>query len=247
MSKRCIFCQNKGPFSKEHIIPQWLLKSLNVPHKPTQFVRTSFLGLKKNSRFLNLYNLTNKSVCSKCNNGWMSEMENHIKTKYSGLLLNNEVITQKTINDSINMSSDPVFQRWIFKISALYNISTNYDVFVTDMHFNLIYTNTLPVNFFIRLGFGKSNQDIEFIQSRPTGIVYNKSLSTNLISTIGSFSFSINFKNIFLNILMIKTPYQSYLESGNGIQVYPKRRMLEMKTADNLFDFHMKVLPKIEN
>lgn len=78
----CCFCQK--PFSeskrtKEHIIPQWLLKKAGVSQKEIHSfgsVRDNGSELERNTP---AYSHVYKRVCSSCNSGWLSDLESEVQ------------------------------------------------------------------------------------------------------------------------------------------------------------------------
>jgi hypothetical protein len=80
VAKSCLFCGagGAGVLSKEHVIPQWLLKHLGLPadDKLFQGVASSADGtLSQTPRIHSSFNFVQGHVCEECNNGWMSQLE----------------------------------------------------------------------------------------------------------------------------------------------------------------------------
>lgn len=80
VAKSCLFCgaSGAGVLSKEHVIPQWLLKHLKLPEddKLFQGVASSASNtLAQAPRIHSSFNFVQGHVCQKCNNGWMSRLE----------------------------------------------------------------------------------------------------------------------------------------------------------------------------
>lgn len=85
MSKTCIFCNSTGRKSKEHLWPVWMHEHLpligngyNVSELNT-FKWKNQIGAKKTKRQGHLTTKKIRVVCQKCNNGWMSMLENEAK------------------------------------------------------------------------------------------------------------------------------------------------------------------------
>lgn len=72
MPKCCLFCPNPVD-SAEHLWSDWILKDL----KPVQPIHVKF-G-KTMSKWVDNPEVRIKCVCQKCNNGWMSDIENENK------------------------------------------------------------------------------------------------------------------------------------------------------------------------
>ncbi|GAB1263174.1 hypothetical protein [Aurantivibrio plasticivorans] len=85
MPKLCIFCEKEGKLSREHLWPDWLGKMYirKGDEKHTFGAKTYANKALKNDgvyeRPGHLFSLKIRAVCSKCNNGWMSGIENKTK------------------------------------------------------------------------------------------------------------------------------------------------------------------------
>jgi hypothetical protein len=85
-TKACLMCQRSGhaKMTKEHVWPQWL--GTVVGHgedgeKVDTHVHQNAPSGRKERTWTGAgpTNLTINDVCSVCNNGWLSELENHVK------------------------------------------------------------------------------------------------------------------------------------------------------------------------
>jgi hypothetical protein len=68
----------RGTATREHILPQWLHPHIELPgvslkHRAVDEERITLL------RSHDLQTFTFKSICSNCNNGWMSQLEADVK------------------------------------------------------------------------------------------------------------------------------------------------------------------------
>jgi hypothetical protein len=109
---RCIFCQESGNMTKQHIWPDWMGRDETLPtwrgHDRggnTQIV-TKFSNLSPNLRIpliqMDAPDVTNKQghvgsrkvrlVCNKCNGGWMAEIEQASQPILTKLLKNEDCI-----------------------------------------------------------------------------------------------------------------------------------------------------------
>jgi hypothetical protein len=93
-SEKCIYCDKKAG-SEEHVFPQWLRKrftgSGTLEHKvnisdPVRFKRR-----------IHDVRITVRSVCKKCNTGWMSDLQKLAKPIIEGLL--DETTTSLSLQD----------------------------------------------------------------------------------------------------------------------------------------------------
>src|SRR5690349_3014728 len=93
--RTCVFCGGL-PLTREHVYPQWL-QQFSAPRAyiqregshqgpfPQTVVRQNAMGQYvvvdevRGNRTPILHEVTVKSVCATCNNGWMSTLENSIR------------------------------------------------------------------------------------------------------------------------------------------------------------------------
>src|SRR5260370_24266136 len=80
MANSCLFCgaNGEGVLTKEHVIPQWLLKHLDLPADDQLFqgVASSVTEtLVESPRIHSTFNFVQGHVCEECNTGWMSRLE----------------------------------------------------------------------------------------------------------------------------------------------------------------------------
>lgn len=84
----CIFCGSEG-LTREHIYPEWIFNFIGgvekehfTPNKTSMAVsRTDdnddyYLAVEQQNRKIPYTDFAVKCVCGKCNNGWMSQLEN---------------------------------------------------------------------------------------------------------------------------------------------------------------------------
>jgi len=111
MAKSCIFCGGGGPFSNEHVIPEWAAKvmklkrvrvtprKLGVAHKPYESVGS--------------FGTTIGSVCKvTCNTGWMSELERLVQPILTPMMIPKAVV-------SISPDEQVVLASWLWKLAIV--------------------------------------------------------------------------------------------------------------------------------
>lgn len=83
----CIFCDNRS-LTKEHIWPDWLRKVLHRSIVSGHHYSTSGFGRKRTftSRTGNIESRKLRIVCNRCNNGWMSRLQNNAKPRLIPLI-----------------------------------------------------------------------------------------------------------------------------------------------------------------
>jgi len=108
-----LFCQRSGhaKITKEHVWPQWLSALMSGDRKtiPTTLRSTELNKVKKWKG----QGLQVNDVCSSCNNGWMSELENAIKPILRPL------IQGSTAARPITLAEQVLTTRWVLKLAMM--------------------------------------------------------------------------------------------------------------------------------
>lgn len=78
MARQCVFCGASGPMTREHVWPDWLSRT-GFSNEPTVIESGSLNRLPAKLGPMRPLSTTVKAVCDKCNNGWMSRLEQVIK------------------------------------------------------------------------------------------------------------------------------------------------------------------------
>jgi hypothetical protein len=80
--RRCWFCDSaiiETTASREHVVPQWLQKHLGITTDQIEPTLTSMPdGAELKKRRHPVSQLKTGGICGKCNNGWMSALENTV-------------------------------------------------------------------------------------------------------------------------------------------------------------------------
>jgi hypothetical protein len=102
-NRKCLFCENSAN-TREHVWPDWIIRSLG-PQEPIR--RTGVDGS------VNEFSgsLTVKCVCDDCNNGWMSLLENKVRTFLDQVLHN-----QPT---SLDLEQQKLLSLWAVKTAMV--------------------------------------------------------------------------------------------------------------------------------
>ena len=141
--KKCIFCNTilSGNRSNEHIFPQWLLDHLQIRDAeitPTHFSRSS--GKAVSTRKHTADDLLAGRICERCNSGWMSDLENEVKSNIVALISAEKEVVDLSGDERIALA------RWAAKTAYLLNFASNYHKNVPDDHYSYLYShdNSLP-------------------------------------------------------------------------------------------------------
>ena len=80
-TRKCLFC-GASPTSREHVIPEWLSKRMQIRNfgfHPARLSSKDGLEVRPLTKCEHLYT---KQVCAGCNNGWMSELESWAQSRF---------------------------------------------------------------------------------------------------------------------------------------------------------------------
>lgn len=91
MKKTCIFCSRRAT-THEDVIPKWILRLLRKQDGERVPMRTRRLGKPPADRIVADSAQKVGSVCSGCNNGWMSRLEEDVKPILTPMVLDNSVM-----------------------------------------------------------------------------------------------------------------------------------------------------------
>jgi hypothetical protein len=149
--RQCLFCKAAGSFSREHIIPRWLLDELGIGDAGVLLTHGSLTGETVTQRSHTFENLVNGVVCPACNNGWMSQLEGDVM----GLLkrmIHLDITRDNGFVDDLIAGRDRL-ARWAVKTAAVFNRASNYRRLVPDSHFEALYAGTIPDGVIVGFGF----------------------------------------------------------------------------------------------
>ena len=88
------------------------------------------------SRDLTLENIREGRICSGCNNGWMSDLEQSCRETLSGLIRARVLPEQLSEEECLSVA------RWAAKTAYVLNSSANYTIKVPEQHLKELHDNT---------------------------------------------------------------------------------------------------------
>lgn len=131
MAVRCIFCDRPlgANRAKEHVVPSWLLKHLDVEHEIVvpAVARTGDSEIIERRRH-SADAMLEGHTCSQCNNEWMSRLEDEAKPILISLIEAERPIFGLTDNERL------VLARWSAKTAYMMNSSSNLKEKVNPIH-----------------------------------------------------------------------------------------------------------------
>jgi hypothetical protein len=108
----CVFCR-RGKSTEEHLVGRWIGELFPGPH-PGSFAALGRKGIQEKIYPAKLFNQTVYAACGKCNNGWMSAMENSVKGFLGPMILEGKP-TQLSPKQQHNLAS------WTLKTALVYD------------------------------------------------------------------------------------------------------------------------------
>jgi hypothetical protein len=238
--RKCIFCGNKGDLSNEHIFPQWLLQEFNISKSKLHMVHNNF-GVNLSERKLTFNNFVNGLVCKTCNNGWMSQLEDRVKTTLISLM-NFEL-------ESIEMlkKNHKDIAKWAIKTAMVLNYGTNYRKIIPRRHLRLFYNGIIPATLFVNISFitniDKEESDFSWIQSQD--LLHIGSDTQRMIKDVrfkDMYRISMRFRHLLIKVLY--TPFFNYRFYGDDgdIEIFPYFAIYRDDKGDNKRSFGYKDL-----
>ncbi|MGG3803466.1 hypothetical protein [Metabacillus fastidiosus] len=239
MAKRkrtCIFCGNTE-LTREHIFAQWLLDEFNIRKVKMGMQHYSSYGHKVSERPLTPNSLINGLICQKCNNGWLSQIEDRVKPILIAFL--------KYPSDNLGTllkEQHKLLSMWTFKTAIILNHASNYRNIVPKRHFRYIYKHRrIPENVTVLMGMTKNTTELDWVQSQnvmhsgSTTIADNPRLQDIYKTTI-------QIDHLLLKI--IYSPFYDYKyvhDDNDHCMLYPNLQVPEeFEFAENLHSFDIK-------
>lgn len=118
MGRKCVFCELIAD-SREHVIPEWLSKKMEIRglgFQPAHFSETEGFVARpaiKSEHF------KTRIVCSRCNNGWMSELENWFKSRLGDYVEPRWAPPDLTEIETVRTDVDSLI-RWLLKTAIAF-------------------------------------------------------------------------------------------------------------------------------
>ncbi|MCF8410276.1 MAG: hypothetical protein K9G31_03190 [Crocinitomicaceae bacterium] len=166
MNKReCLFCQSTE-LSKEHIYSKWIFNLLEI--EDSIFTPSFHILERSNSndyadqlfnnssddRKIRFNDFTVKQVCIKCNNGWMSDIEQKVKVIFDNLF------SKRLELENLEPENAFVLSQWVVLKIILISTTSNQKLFFSKMIYEFIQKGIIPEGFIIeatKLNYKKLN------------------------------------------------------------------------------------------
>lgn len=124
MNKTCIFCARRAD-SDEDVIPKWITRLLRKQERERVPMRTSRFGHGPHDQLAGESIQKVGSVCSQCNNGWMSRLEEDVKPILKPMIFGNSV--------TLMASQQEIIATWMTKCALMYESMATGEVFYNGL------------------------------------------------------------------------------------------------------------------
>src|SRR5262245_61112520 len=128
MVKTCLFCGSPGPFSQEHVLPEWIAALLGVGR--VQVKRQRLDTPASTWEKVGTFGHTVGNVCEICNNGWMSDLEDYVKPVLAPL-----IFPKRYTEHRLGPDEQMLLAAWLWKIAILHESVSDVSYFdETERH-----------------------------------------------------------------------------------------------------------------
>jgi len=196
--KVCIFCGasiKRNNKSKEHVIPRWLIDSLNFHEIKLYGKGTSFPNVPEiifNQSSYGIYSLVLGNVCKLCNTSWMAELENNTKP----LLL---AVLDDRSPTILSKEQCLILSNWIYKTAITLNYQADYKKIIPMKHVKDFYLNKkVPTNVNIDLAFCREIDLHWYIGGNKKLVLLNRSKELKVLNK--SYIITLQINHLLLKI-----------------------------------------------
>lgn len=110
---RCIFCGDSD-MTEEHLIAAWVLRAFHRRRRPDPGFTGTFVGGGEMRLSPKEPISTAKVVCRRCNNGWLSVVDNAAAEVLKPLIRGDDTVT-------LDAKGQTVFAAWIYKCALIFD------------------------------------------------------------------------------------------------------------------------------
>ena len=118
LGRKCLFCDLIAD-SREHVIPEWLSKRMGIRRlgfHPAYFSENGDFVVRPT---IKSEHFKTRIVCSRCNSGWMSELENWFKSKLGNTVEPRWAPADLTEIETVRADVDSLI-RWLLKTAIAF-------------------------------------------------------------------------------------------------------------------------------
>lgn len=227
--RMCLFCgiPIRGKRSVEHVIPQWLIKHLQIENiEIAPAVLDIHTGKFRDERRHSIGRFLAGRVCSTCNHGWMSALEQATQPILTRLIADQQELVNLTNPEKFTLA------RWIFKTACAMNSAAGLADPQRDPearpvpydHRQALFDGGLPPGILVAAGGYISDQPLEFMQS--TSWTWPKaSVELQGKDKKASYKIGFTFRGLILAVAYFPNPDYTYgLREGIYVPLWSGNR-----------------------
>lgn len=198
MPRLCIFCRK--PLVKrsvEHILPQWMwpvlglgsgtgLSNVHKRRVPGGESQLTYLVIK-NYPTTSANGFVEGQVCTKCNTGWMSQLESKVIPILSPLT---ERPNASAI-ENLSKSDQELLSLWAVKTALVLIRSKVIARNVSDEHYDEVFKGRIPRGIGVFPGFHLHNQGFSWTVDRNWSAHYPREQEQNVLNTLHEKSYKV--------------------------------------------------------
>lgn len=190
----CIFC-GKPAGSEEHIIANWILRALDIRRESVRFIyqtetTSSIAGAKE------YHQVVTRDVCLKCNNEWMSRLDNKLKC-FQPLISNGYAKLHATVMADALAGDTTWLAKWMLKTAITTDAGAPAANHVPAKIAADLYNDILPSHILVSAGY--LNEPMTGVMFSPTIFRKGKERPQKCIQDL-AFRFTIQLNHLALNL-----------------------------------------------
>ena len=231
MKENCPFCGGDGPYSNEHIVPQWLLDVLDI--RDLKIATThmgTFGGVVSRRGPMQMSNFVNGRICAGCNNGWMSRLEAEVKPFVEALLNLDTSVLPQLQPLSVGLA------RWSLKTALVLNHQSNYRRLAPPTQYRDVCASVMPKGVTVNMGLTRDDSDFQFRQGQTVMAIGPPEEVKR--ATAEAYKITFQFRHLLVRVAYF--PLDGYVLEDKSIYLWPVfGRPEEFALFENIDDFDL--------
>ena len=236
---KCLFCTS-NKLSKEHIHPKWIFKHIggfkNLKFIPNnRIVGISFdntespiyLGREDTSAIIPYENFTVKCVCSECNNGWMSIIENEAREIFKKIFYLDDPINEHILDES----SSKILSKWAILRALVVSTVSPTPIFFDPAFLGTFKSGHIPDGFLVE-AIRVDHMYLNYVvNAHAHHLPINCQLEDLYLDTEDLYIFGYHIGNIIFRVSYLGSPSVVRSQIDRELfALYPYRQNLEFAT-----------------
>ena len=222
MSK-CIFC-SQGQ-SEEHIVAEWMIRDCGL--KDEAFVH-GFGRENKTGVFecvsdkIKMMRFCTMNVCAKCNNEWMSRLENRMKPILAPFIQDTWPRNAHDLLHRLFVSS-PIIAQWLLKTACTFGDKMSVEV-PEDLRHEL-YEERIPVGIFVDFAHIEQSA-LSMYMSREWNVYKDNKVEVMSVDK-RSFRITWHIRHLVMRISYFPHCELHMRKPGSSVSIYPKLKVFD--------------------